>query len=266
MVEHEVLSCGYSFHATRFVQSSHQLNAYLIRLQSEGHCTISANRREWLIEAGDLIMLAPGSVYELRVEGKHADDPPHARIVSGDYYLFCQGAWTEQWWGRSPRPARTRIDLNDNLLYLWRQIISEKNGSVHENAELLNYLFRSFCLFLDKALAEPSPRDHNMFTASRMKRFIQRNVHRSFKVEDVANYVELSVSRASRIFKTCFGKTMTEYALDLRLQSAVDRMMYTTMTLEEIAESCGFGSYTFFHKAFKAKFGLSPAAFRNQSK
>jgi len=264
-VKNEVLSCGYSFHTTRFIQSSHQLNDYLIRLQTSGRSMIAADGVKWLIEAGDLIMLPPGSRYELRIEERH-NDPSYASIVSGDYYLFCSGTWTEQWWGRSPRPARTRIDLNDNLLYLWRQIISEKNGSVHENAELLNYLFRSFCLFLDKALAEPSPRDHNMFTASRMKRFIQRNVHRSFKVEDVANYVELSVSRASRIFKTCFGKTMTEYALDLRLQSAVDRMMYTTMTLEEIAESCGFGSYTFFHKAFKAKFGLSPAAFRNQSK
>jgi AraC family transcriptional regulator of arabinose operon len=266
MVDTEVLSCGYAFHATRFVQGPQQLDAYLIRLQSEGHCAIFADGREMWIEAGDLVLLKPGSVYELRVEHRHADGSPRARCISGDYYLFCRGAWVEQWWERSARPARTRTDVNENLVYLWRQIISEKNGSVEENTELLNYLFRSFCLFLDKALMESSAPDNQAFTASRMKRFIQRNIHRPFKLEDVANYVELSVSRSSRIFKTHYGKTIMQYALDARLSAAVDRMTYTTMTLEEIADSCGFGSYTFFHKAFKAKFGLSPTAFRNRTK
>jgi AraC family transcriptional regulator of arabinose operon len=57
-----------------------------------------------------------------------------------------------------------------------------------------------------------------------------------------------------------------QHVLDLRLAAALDRMKYTTMTLEEIAESCGFRSYTFFHKAFKASFSLPPTAYRNQAK
>lgn len=241
------------------------MDAYLVRLQSEGCCNITADGQEWLVEAGDLILLKPGTAYELRIEGRR-NDPLRADTASGDYYLFCRGEWMDQWWGRSPKPVRSRIDLNENLLSLWRQIISEKNGSIEENAELLNYLFRSLCLYLDKAMMQSLAPDNHAFTASRMKRFIQRNVHHSFKVEDVSKYVELSVSRSARIFKQYYGKTIMQYALELRLQSAVDRMTYTTMTLEEIANSCGFGSYTFFHKAFKAKFGLSPAAFRHQQK
>lgn len=262
MVDNEVMSCGYSFHAKRFVQELHRLNTYLFRLQSEGSCTIYVDGEQLRVEAGDLVLLKPGCAYELKVDGMR-EDQMQTDIVSGDYYLYGQGEWVDEWWARSPRPVKARIDVNEDLQNLWRQIISEKNGSLQENNELLNYLFRSLCLCLDKSLAENDSPDNHAFTASRMKRFIQRNVHRSFKVEDVAKYVELSVSRSSRIFKANYGKTIMQFALDLRLSATVDRMTYTTMTLEEIAESCGFGSYTFFHKAFKAKFGLSPAAFRN---
>ncbi|WP_373463279.1 helix-turn-helix domain-containing protein [Bacillus sp. SORGH_AS_0510] len=60
------------------------------------------------------------------------------------------------------------------------------------------------------------------------------------------------------------GKTMIEYALEVRLSAALERMKYTTMTLEQIAEDCGFGSYPYFHRVFQKKFGIAPGVFRKQ--
>jgi AraC family transcriptional regulator of arabinose operon len=55
---------------------------------------------------------------------------------------------------------------------------------------------------------------------------------------------------------------MMEYAQEVRLSAAMERMKYTTMTLEQIAESCGFGAYPYFHKVFKKKYGVAPGAYR----
>ncbi|WP_420852214.1 helix-turn-helix domain-containing protein [Paenibacillus hamazuiensis] len=65
------------------------------------------------------------------------------------------------------------------------------------------------------------------------------------------------------MFKQIFGKTMIQYALEIRLSTAIERMKYSTMTLEQIAESCGFGSYSYFHRVFREKYGVSPTDYRS---
>ena len=55
---------------------------------------------------------------------------------------------------------------------------------------------------------------------------------------------------------------MIQYALEIRLNATVERIKYSTMTLEEIAETCGFASYSYFHRVFRANYGVSPVKFR----
>ncbi|UUZ97522.1 helix-turn-helix transcriptional regulator [Paenibacillus sp. P25] len=72
----------------------------------------------------------------------------------------------------------------------------------------------------------------------------------------------MSLSRAVHLFKACYGKTMIQYALEIRLNAALERMKYSSMTLEQIAETCGFASYSYFHRVFRARYGVSPAQYR----
>jgi AraC family transcriptional regulator of arabinose operon len=130
--------------------------------------------------------------------------------------------------------------------------------------ELLGYLLQALCLNLARAASETVSLQGRPFTGTRMKRYIEAHASVTFKVEDVAAHVGLSVSRAIHLFKEYFGKTMIEYAQEVRLSSAVERMQYSAMTLEQIAESCGFGSYPYFHRVFKLKHGVSPKVYRQR--
>ena len=91
-----------------------------------------------------------------------------------------------------------------------------------------------------------------------MKNYIEEHANQSFKIKDVASHAGFSVSRASRLFKETFGKTMIQYALEIRLNTAIELMKYSEMTLEQIAEVSGFGSYTYFHRVFREAHGVSP--------
>jgi len=250
-----VLLCGYSYHLKRQSRGSKKvpLKSYLLRLQTEGACSVSVNGRRMTIVSGDLLLLQPGTMYDMQTE----DD-----LGSGDYYLFCQGAWMDEWWNRCDRNVKTAVQIGESILYPWRQIIKEKRRMDDENTELIDSLLKVLCLSLDRAMTDSYASYSRSYTAFRMKRYIESVAFRPFKVEQVAKHVNLSVSRASHFFKECFGKTILEYALEIRLSGAIDRMKHTGMTLEQIAESCGFGSYTYFHKAFKEKIGTSPAVFR----
>ncbi|GFZ95417.1 hypothetical protein GCM10008018_47260 [Paenibacillus marchantiophytorum] len=260
-METELLTCGYSFHMEPFnVSTKSGLKYYLFRLQSEGTSEALINGHYQRIEAGHMLLFQPGDPYELRIE--YDSNQPESKIASGDYYIFCNGSWIDAWWKRTPKQTCTRIDLDARLISLWRQLILEKRRMEEENTELSGYLLQALCLYLERAMTETVTLQGRPFTGTRMKRFIEAHATVTFKVDDVASHVGLSVSRAVHLFKEYFDKTMIQYALEVRLSSAVERMHDSSMSLEQIALSCGFGSYAYFHRAFKQRFGQSPKLFR----
>jgi AraC family transcriptional regulator of arabinose operon len=206
------------------------------------------------VEKGDLLLIKPGDHYELLVT---------AGQNSGDYHLVCEGAWVDEWWKRSEKPDISRIDLDEKLLSLWRHIMIEKRRPASsQNEELAGYLLRALCLSLERAVNETVPSFNQPYPVTRMMRYIEEHATTAFKVEDVAQYAGLSVSRSVHLFKNSIGKTMMEYAQEIRLSSAIEQMKYTTLTLEQIAEDCGFGTYPYFHRVFKKKYGVAPGAYR----
>ncbi|CAH2714985.1 Arabinose operon regulatory protein [Neobacillus rhizosphaerae] len=255
--------CGYSYHTQPFY--SHDRNgfpAYLFRLQTEGTCEVIVKGRKVSIGKGDLLLIQPGDHYELLIEWKR-DNSKDTMVVSGDYHLACEGPWVDEWWKRSDKPTISRIDLDEKLLALWRYlIIEERRPSSEENKELSDYLLRALCLSLERSVNETAPSFNRPYTVTRMMRYIEEHATTALKVEEVAQHAGLSISRAVHLFKSSVGKTIIEYALEIRLTAAIERMKYTTMTLEQIAEDCGFGSYTYFHRVFHKKYGLAPGAYR----
>jgi AraC family transcriptional regulator, arabinose operon regulatory protein len=252
-----ILFCGYSFHKKGYhSQFKAGYPSFLFRLQTEGICeaVVKGTKRE--LEKGDLLLIKPGDHYELLItEGQS----------SGDYHLVCEGVWLEEWWNRSSKPPFSRIEMDEKLLLLWRQIMIERRRPVtSQSQELIDYLVRALCLTLERAVSETVPSSHYPYQVTRMMRYIEEHATTALKVEDVASHVGLSVSRTVHLFKSSVGKTIMEYTQEIRLSAALERMKYTSFTLEQIAEDCGFGTYTYFHRVFKKKYGIAPGMFRRQ--
>ncbi|WP_081667047.1 helix-turn-helix domain-containing protein [Paenibacillus pinihumi] len=261
-MEAGLLMCGFSHHTQPF-SNIYESNrpGYLFRLQTEGRATALVNGEMREITGGDLLLYAPEDPYQLSI--LPFDHPQRGRIISSsDYYLACHGSWIDDWWRRRKRPQLIRIDPEDRLLSLWRNLILERRGVGGERPELTDYMLRSLCLSIDRKIDEQSSQQGRPFIASRMKAYIEEHATSSMRIEDLAEHVQLSVSRASHLFKEHVGKTIIEYALEIRLSVAEERMKYSSMTLEQIAETCGFGSYSYFFRIFRRKHGISPAEFR----
>ncbi|MDQ0198000.1 AraC family transcriptional regulator [Neobacillus ginsengisoli] len=250
-----IFFCGYSYHINGYhSQYKSGYPIYLFRLQTEGLCEVVVKKRKMELGKGDLLLIKPGDHYELLVkEGQN----------SGDYHLGCDGAWIDEWWSRCEKPDVSRINLDEKLLSLWRQIMIEKRRPASiKNEELAGYLLRALCLSLERAVNETDRSFSHPYPVARMMRYIEEHATIAFKVEDVAQHAGLSVSRSVHLFKSSVGKTMMEYAQEIRLSVAIERMQYTTLTLEQIAEDCGFGTYPYFHKVFKKKYGKAPGVYR----
>ncbi|MCL6632145.1 MAG: AraC family transcriptional regulator [Alicyclobacillus herbarius] len=254
---------GYGYHDRPYHSVKQEgFTTYLLRLQVEGQAETVIDGRRASIGVGDLLLVAPRQPYELHIGHSSARAP----IRSADYYIFCDGPWLDAWWQERRRPRMATIPLDDSMLSLWRQVAWEKRRIGRTDDRIGDYLVRVLCLLIDRSLDEWQARtvSPESLAAHRMKRFIEQNIGDELTLQDVADEVGLSVSRAVHLFKETFGCTIVQYIVDVRLKLASDRIRFSAMTLEQAAESAGFRSYSYFYRVFRDRYGVSPKQYRQQ--
>jgi AraC-like DNA-binding protein len=83
-----------------------------------------------------------------------------------------------------------------------------------------------------------------------------------WSVDRLAKHVGLSRTALTIKFREQVGQPPMRYLADVRLRGAADRMATGRLSLAEVAQGAGYGSHASFAKAFKRRFGLTPAAYR----
>ncbi|MFS0723430.1 helix-turn-helix domain-containing protein [Paenibacillus sp. 1P07SE] len=243
-------------HAARYNDG---LKFYLFRLQAEGTCrALVAGKYETIIP-GDLLIYPPDQPYELSIQPRST---PGAIEPVGDYFLMGNGAWLDSWWHTNGLPSKTNIGFDDTVITLWKHIINEKKNAMQNQEVILDYLFRAFCLTLEQVI-QTRRRAKGADIALKLKQYIDNHAHEPLRLDDISASVGLSVSRCSYLFKAAFGRSLYAYCIDVRLKLAEQQMLYSSLTLEQIAEKTGFQSYPHFCRMFRERFGYAPGEYRH---
>ncbi len=80
-----------------------------------------------------------------------------------------------------------------------------------------------------------------------------------------AKRCHLSRSRFTHLFAKVMGTSPTKYQQKLRMEQAIELLLYSDRTVGEIAQSVGFEDPLYFSRLFRHVMGVSPRKFR-QSK
>jgi AraC-like DNA-binding protein len=80
----------------------------------------------------------------------------------------------------------------------------------------------------------------------------------SLRGGDIANKIGVSLSRLARVFKSDTGVSLVDYRNQLRLDRFLSLVDSGGSNLLEAAYTAGFGSYSQFHRVFRAMRGASP--------
>jgi AraC-like DNA-binding protein/ligand-binding sensor protein len=96
------------------------------------------------------------------------------------------------------------------------------------------------------------------------ERFIYEHYSRKISLQEIAHASGLSAPYFSTIFKEEMGENLSSYLNRLRVEKASRLLTESTLTLSEIAGSCGFEDQSWFSKIFKSYTGVSPGKFRGQ--
>ena len=88
--------------------------------------------------------------------------------------------------------------------------------------------------------------------------YIRKNYNKDINLNTASDYIHLSPSHLSRIFKKETGSSFTEYLVSYRIEIARQLLKDGNMDLKEIAEKVGFNSYNYFLRVYKEKTGNTP--------
>jgi two-component system, response regulator YesN len=81
-------------------------------------------------------------------------------------------------------------------------------------------------------------------------------------LEEMAFKVDLSESRMRVLFKSQVGLPPTRYVIKMRMEDAAKRLRDTYERVTEIAAGSGFNSDSYFARAFKKVYGMTPTQYR----
>ena len=106
---------------------------------------------------------------------------------------------------------------------------------------------------------------HTNSDAEKIREYLVQHYERPISSKDLEKVVFLTQNQIINIFKEQYGVTPHKYLMLYRLDRACELLLSTSRSVYTIALSVGFGEYSSFFRAFKAKYGTTPIEFRNLS-
>lgn len=92
--------------------------------------------------------------------------------------------------------------------------------------------------------------------------YIQSNYSQELDLDQLARRIYVSPCYLSHQFKKITGFTLINYIQTTRIRNAQHYLLYTNMRISDIAERCGFTSFSHFNRVFHKFCGKSPSDFR----
>lgn len=92
--------------------------------------------------------------------------------------------------------------------------------------------------------------------------YIYENFDKEISLNDLSEKLYLSNAYLSKYIKKQFGMSFLECVNKVRLDHAIEGLIYSDKPVVRIAVDCGFSSSAAFNKAFKEKYNTTPSLYR----
>lgn len=94
-------------------------------------------------------------------------------------------------------------------------------------------------------------------------KYIEGKCFEKISLTELASKCFYNPSYFSKIFKECYGKSLTDFIYEKRMNEAIRLLKESNLSIEDICYSVGYKDRKQFYKIFKKYVGKTPNEFRN---
>ncbi|MCR5272551.1 MAG: AraC family transcriptional regulator [Lachnospiraceae bacterium] len=240
----------------------------------KGMGTVSVDFVDYDVSAGDLVLVFPGSLHEIKqvkdfsfeyenimigpdILESAKDDPCMAKYISPILD------------GRIRVPAIVRKDL-ENYKELITPIDNCDNirRTMPEGFELYlkGQMFLFFYGLYSTYKKEPasSSEKKSFLRVKQILKYVELHYSEHLTIKTVADVLNLSESHFMKFFKDTMGVSFIDYLKDYRLKMAARMLRVSDDPILHIAEDVGFDNLSYFNRSFKSKYGETPSKYRKR--
>ena len=139
----------------------------------------------------------------------------------------------------------------------------QKCDVCQDHAHMLHYRNRAIEEMAGR-IRERLEKTRSSSYVERCRTYIRKHYREKIYLGDIADALEISPSYLSRVFKKETGQNIQDYVNSLRVERAVNLLVYTDKSLSEIAEYVNFPNQSYFGKIFRHYKQMTPKEYRNR--
>lgn len=95
-----------------------------------------------------------------------------------------------------------------------------------------------------------------------VQEWIMGNIKKNLTVDNLAEHISMSPRNFARVFLSETGLTPAKYVERLRVETSKRLLESTSLSLEKVADECGFGSIDTMRKIYVRTIGSTPSEYR----
>lgn len=236
----------------------------------------------WVEREGEEAFLADPNLVTFHAEG----DEIHRRSVDGrgdhcnwfavDYDLLvprleaarhrCDAARSPFGIRRGPSPREAFLRQAVLVKHLQQDPACDPLAVEETALDLLDLVLASaFGFDPSEHARNPATRLRHARLVEAVKGWLAEHLSETTTLEQVARAVDASPFHLHRVFRAHAGRPLHAYRTQLRLRTAVAKLLAGSEDLTSLALSLGFASHSHFTDAFRRAFGLPPSALRERA-
>lgn len=221
---------------------------------TSGKLTIRLNDKQFVMEAGDCVVI-PGGV----VHSAEGDDCAYECIVFSPSVLYATQKLRSSIRANLKKPVFLTDDENVNELFA---DIKKDNCDFGVVGSLYSVI--------QKALSgqKTSAVNGTEYGVERIKpaiSFIEENYMRDISLSELAQTCSMSPNYFCRFFREVTGQTAGKYITASRIEAACEKLV-GGMSVTECAFACGFNDVSYFSRVFRNEMSISPKKYIKDKK
>jgi AraC family transcriptional regulator len=111
-----------------------------------------------------------------------------------------------------------------------------------------------------------SPEGNQVKGGQEILRYIRNHIDATLSLSELSALFHTNRTTLTRRIKDLTGLTPAQYVLEERLNQSCPDLLFTSLSIGEIALKYGFSGENYYIRAFRKRFGKSPLQYRTEGR